>query len=92
MLWARDGLEAFEIIGSGVKIDLIVLDIMMPRMAGDEFLKRMHEELNTNIPVIISSVNKYMAAKLYDISGVEGVFYKLDKLEVFLKLVKETLE
>lgn len=51
-LEAENGLEALEIIKKE-KIDLVVLDVMMPKMDGLSFLKEMKKI--KNIPVIILS-------------------------------------
>lgn len=50
---ATNGLEAFEEMLSFTP-DLILLDIMMPKMNGFEVLKKLKEDTDTNtIPVII---------------------------------------
>jgi CheY-like chemotaxis protein len=56
---ARQGAEALEILERGVRPTLIVLDIVMPIMGGDQFLKelRANEELK-NIPVLVTSATK----------------------------------
>jgi len=36
---AGDGLEALEFIKNGHQVDLVLLDFVMPRMNGFEFLK-----------------------------------------------------
>ena len=51
-LEAENGIEALDII-KNEKIDLVILDIMMPKMDGLAFLKNMKKEVN--IPVIILS-------------------------------------
>ncbi len=51
-LEAEDGLEALDIIKQN-DVDLIVLDIMMPKMDGMTFLEALKKE--KNIPVIILS-------------------------------------
>src|SRR5207247_10963133 len=38
---AADGLGAFEELKAGPRPELILLDLMMPRMAGEQFLKRL---------------------------------------------------
>lgn len=43
VILAEDGLEAIEILNSQ-KIDLIVSDIVMPRMSGVELLELVHKE------------------------------------------------
>lgn len=51
---AVDGLQAFEIICSRVsEIDIIITDMVMPRMNGVELCRKIREELNlSNLPVI----------------------------------------
>ena len=52
---AEDGIEAMEKIGAD-KPDLILLDLMMPRMDGFEVLRRLRASDDTkSIPVIILS-------------------------------------
>jgi len=56
---ARQGAEALEILEGGVRPTLIVLDIVMPIMGGDQFLKelRANQEFK-NIPVLVTSATK----------------------------------
>ncbi len=49
---AGDGIEALEILESGVKPHLIILDLMMPVMDGIETLRRIRE-LGYAIPIIV---------------------------------------
>ena len=50
---AADGVEALE-VARATRPDLIVLDIMMPRMDGWEVLERLKEDARTvNIPVVL---------------------------------------
>lgn len=58
---AEDGLEALKIVKED-KIDLIILDIMMPKMDGMTFLEELKK--NKNIPVIILSARNEEYDKL----------------------------
>ena len=50
---AYDGIEALEVVGKETP-DMIVLDVMMPRMDGFEVLKKLQADESTqNIPVIM---------------------------------------
>ncbi|RXJ87570.1 response regulator transcription factor [Arcobacter sp. CECT 8985] len=51
---AKDGLEAIEKVKS-VKPDIIITDIMMPKLDGLEMTKKIKEEIDENIPVIVLS-------------------------------------
>jgi twitching motility two-component system response regulator PilH len=52
---AADGIEALEHIGE-IKPDLVVLDIVMPRMNGYELCRRIKNDPTTNkVPVVMCS-------------------------------------
>ena len=51
---ATNGLEALAIIESGFKPDLILLDVMMPRMTGYEVCKKLRESfLAIELPIVM---------------------------------------
>ena len=50
---AHDGLQALNALSSSV--DLIVTDVMMPRMDGIECVRKAREQGYTNLPVIFAS-------------------------------------
>ncbi len=53
---ASDGVEALEHIQSGSPPDLVVLDIVMPRMNGYEVCRRLKADPSTqNVPVVLCS-------------------------------------
>ena len=53
VLTAYDGVEALEKV-AGEKPDMVVLDVMMPRMNGFEVLKKLKaDDATRNIPVIM---------------------------------------
>jgi DNA-binding response OmpR family regulator len=53
---AKNGEEAIKIIKQGDIPDAILLDILMPKMDGFQFLKELKEGMKiTNIPIIILS-------------------------------------
>ncbi len=76
ILEAFNGEEAFEIL-SREPVDLIVLDMIMPIMDGETFLRKMQpmEELK-KIPVIIASVNEKIPQELLQFGNVKMVLRK----------------
>ncbi|NEO29054.1 MAG: response regulator [Symploca sp. SIO3C6] len=51
---AANGIEALEIIQHGFQPDLILLDIMMPKMTGYELCKKIREQFPANeLPVVL---------------------------------------
>jgi CheY-like chemotaxis protein len=51
---ARDGIEALEAIARGFTPDVVVTDLMMPRMDGTELTRRLKADPNTkSIPIVM---------------------------------------
>ena len=69
ILKAYDGEEAIKIINNE-KVDLIILDIMMPKKNGIETLEEIRKD--KNIPVIL------LSAKSEDIDKINGLNYGAD--------------
>jgi class 3 adenylate cyclase/CheY-like chemotaxis protein len=54
IIQASNGLEAIEMIDRGLKPDLILLDVMMPRMTGYEVCKRVRERFAAlEMPIVM---------------------------------------
>lgn len=75
---AHDGLAALELI-EREKPDLVLLDLMVPRIAGDEILRRMRgSEWGKSIRVyIISNLNEQDAPAGLRELGIEGYAVKV---------------
>jgi len=72
-----DGKEGIESVKRR-RPDLIILDLLMPVMNGEEFLKELRHGLNhKDVPVIVCSVNQSLAHKLYSRGEAEAVLPKL---------------
>ena len=93
---ASDGVEALDKAGV-LKPDLIILDIMMPRMDGREVRKRLHKDPKTaDIPVIhLSAVGDFENQLEAMEDGLTDYFTKpfaprelADKVEAFLDPAK----
>ena len=60
---AEDGLQCLEKVKSGNEYDLILMDIMMPNMDGEEAIKKLKENNNFNIPTIAVTADAVKGAK-----------------------------
>ncbi|WP_339334876.1 fused response regulator/phosphatase [uncultured Maricaulis sp.] len=54
IIFAADGVEAIAII-EATPVDMIVIDIMMPRMDGFEVCRQVRGRLGLNVPILIQS-------------------------------------
>ncbi len=85
---AKDGLEGIEQLKKG-GVDVIFLDIMMPKLDGIQFLEMIRSEFRFNhIPVIIISAanNKEIIAKLLKLGIKDYILKPLEFLKITDKL------
>ncbi len=85
---ARDGLEALEIIAKKAP-DLILLDVMMPKMSGFEVCKRIKNDPKTaDIPVImVTALNEFGDIERAIDSGTDDFLSKpVNKLELLTRI------
>lgn len=94
---AKDGIDGLAMVESE-NPDLIILDLLMPKMGGMEFLSKLREKkLNRQIPILISS----QLSKIEDISkaivsgmdiGVKGYVIKAsENLDMIVGEIEKTL-
>ena len=78
VITARDGLEALSLLESGLTPDVIVTDLMMPRLDGYQLISRLkNEESFKNIPVIVlSNVDKRQDREELSSKGIYGYLNK----------------
>jgi two-component system, OmpR family, alkaline phosphatase synthesis response regulator PhoP len=85
---AHDGPEALEIIGASAP-DLILLDVMMPKMRGFEVCKRIKNDPKTSdIPVImVTALNEFGDIERGIDSGTDDFLSKpVNKLELVTRV------
>jgi len=86
VILAKDGIDALEKMDQH-HIDLIILDIMMPRMDGYEFTKTLRQ-CNNNIPILMVTAKEAPAdKKLGFIVGTDDYMVKpVDEDEMLLRI------
>ena len=91
ILEAYHGQEAFRILGKETP-DLIVLDMIMPLMDGETFLRKLHvTDGLRDIPVIIASVNDKISPELLGYSNVKKVLRKPFTIQVLSETIHHAL-
>lgn len=91
LLEAEDAQKAWAILEKD-KIDLIILDILMPRISGIQVLQRLRETGNT-IPVIVISadVQETTRKKVLDL-GANGFLNKPPDINSLLQKIRTLIE
>lgn len=83
---AKDGAEALEIVGKS-QIDLVILDIMMPRLDGWELCKEIRR-MDLNMPLLMVTVKGESAQKVKGFQlGTDDYLTKpFDPLELVMRV------
>ena len=89
---AFSGEEALETLAGGAKIDLILLDVVLPGMGGEEFYRVLRQERESKIPVVVCSVDERMSQRVQDVGEVQGVFTKGTQGADLRRIIEEVLE
>jgi len=73
--------------------DLIILDLIMPVMDGEEFYVRLREQPKwRHIPVLVASVNENMPQRVKELGGVAGNLRKPFGIDSLLEKIRENLK
>ena len=92
VLVASNGKEAVAILEKETP-DLIILDLIMPVMDGEEFYVWLRaQEKWRQIPVIIASVNDKMPQRVTDLGGIAGSLKKPFEIDVLLEMIRANLK
>jgi EAL domain-containing protein (putative c-di-GMP-specific phosphodiesterase class I)/CheY-like chemotaxis protein len=94
VIYANNGKEALEIIQSEASaISLVLLDLLMPVMDGNEVLKAMKEEgLITDIPVIVLTSEKSSEIESLKLGAADFLTKPYDLPEVILARVRHSIQ
>ncbi|MFC2152144.1 response regulator [Bacteroidota bacterium] len=92
ILRAKDGEEAIDIFKKNTQINLILMDINMPKLDGFETTKRI-KEINTDIPIIAQTALNIEDAKERSVEvGCNDFILKPIKLKLFLSKLDSYLK
>lgn len=88
-VWARVAQEAIDIIASGRKIDLVLMDIKMPIKDGYTATREI-KNLNNSIPIIVQTAyaNTDETRRCYEAGCDDYVSKPIDFEELKLKMAK----
>ena len=84
---AADGIQALEQLHAGARPDLILLDLMMPRMDGEQFMKEIRGTRFAKIPVVIISGHSAVRRKTRELEAASFLMKPVEFNEL-LKTVR----
>lgn len=88
---ASDGREGFEKI-QGENPDLVLLDVMLPRLSGLEILRKTRAELRSDVPIILVTARGETVDKVDGLnSGADDYIAKPFKIEELLARMNAVL-
>ena len=93
LIEAHNGENALDILTENSQIDLILLDLNMPKMNGFEFLKQLRTDPNLKyIPTVVltTSINRSDLKQAYSI-GIAGYLVKPLKYEDYVLKIASLL-
>jgi CheY-like chemotaxis protein len=83
-----DGAEGWDHLAAGPLPSLIILDLMMPRMDGEQFISKLRASAQPNIPVIIMSGQNGATERARDVHA-DAVLMKPVDLDVLLGTIAQ---
>jgi CheY-like chemotaxis protein len=89
IIWAKDGQEAVDICMNTDAVDIVLLDLQLPKLDGLHSLKRI-KDWNPYLPVIIQTANSWNnEEENCTLAGCDGFFNKpLDMDQVLTAMNK----
>ena len=94
VIYAENGKDALDIIhNQGHEISLVLLDLLMPVMDGNEVLKAMNDEgIITDIPVIVLTSDKSSEIESLKLGAADFLTKPYDLPEVILARVRHSIQ
>jgi CheY-like chemotaxis protein len=90
-LRAFTGREGLAWVDAGEPIDLILLDIVLPEMGGEEFFRALRCERGLATPVIVCTVDEKLVEPLRRLGPVQGMFMKGDPGAALIGMIQAQL-
>jgi len=86
---ASNGQEAIDLI-SEQAVDLIIVDLMMPKMDGLQFIHWLRKEFNASLPVLVlSGMTNKECERLVAEAGGDALLYKPVRIPELMAKIQE---
>lgn len=91
LLRAATGREALDLLDAGEPVDLVLLDMVLPGMSGEEVFRALRAQRGSLVPVVACSVDEALIAPLRAVGELQGTFLKGNPGAELVALVKRLL-
>ncbi|MHB8834684.1 MAG: response regulator [Candidatus Methylomirabilia bacterium] len=91
ILCAFTGKQGLALVDAEEKIDLILLDIVLPEMGGEEFFHELRRVRKAATSVIVCSVDEKLIEPLRQIGPIQGTFLKGDPGGALVTMIRQQL-
>lgn len=91
LLRATTGEEALSLVDGGETVDLILLDMVLPGMGGEDFFRALRVGRGADTPVVACSVDERLVEPLHRHGPLQGVFLKGESGSELVSLVRRQL-
>lgn len=91
ILCANTGKQGLAFVDAGEEIDLILLDIVLPEMGGEEFFHELRLVRKAATSVLVCSVDEKLIEPLRRIGPVQGTFLKGDPGSTLIAMIRKQL-
>jgi DNA-binding response OmpR family regulator len=88
VLVAEDGAAALRVLDDGTPIDAIVLDMLMPILDGEGFLRAMRERDAPAPPVILASAHRDLRSRARNLAVADYLTKPFDVAKLEAKLAR----
>jgi CheY-like chemotaxis protein len=89
---AFSGEEALTVLDREKDIDLILLDVVLPGMGGEEFYRILRNDLHMTVPVVVCSVDERISQRVQEVAEIQGIFTKGTDGNDLRDIVKNVLQ
>jgi len=91
LLRAFSGEEALEVLDREKDVDLILLDVVLPGIGGEEFYRLLRMERESDIPVIVCSVDERISHRVQEVAEVQGIYTKGTNGDDLKAIIKDVM-
>jgi two-component system, OmpR family, response regulator MprA len=89
---APDGAAALDVIAQRDEPGVILLDIWMPTMDGNEFLRTYRSKFSRNTPIIVMTADHITFTNEEELAAIDGILIKPFSLDAMFEVIERHMQ